>query len=116
MSKIITAPAILTSISYTKDGGMRLGFSTNELSQKDKLTISEFYQTFGWLAFKENAIDVLDMPKEDAEDKLKTPAKRLRNTLYVLATQEGIKKEHFELYYREKMEKIIDFVKNKLDK
>ena len=116
MSKIITVPAILTGISYTKDGGLRLGFSTQEMPAEEKLALAELYQTFGWLAFKENAIDVLDMPKEDAEDKQKTPAKRLRNTLFVLSQQEGVPKEKFELYYREHMEKLIDFVKAKLDK
>ena len=116
MSKIITVPSILTRISYTKDGGLSLGFSTQEMSNEDKMALSELYQTFGWLAFKSNQIDVLDLPTEDAEDKNKTPSKRLRAVLYVLAQQEGIPKDKFESYYREHMEKIIDFVKNKLDK
>ena len=115
MSKIITTPAILTRISYTKDGGLSLGFSTQELSADEKTIISELYQTFGHLAFKSNDIDLLDLPKEDAEDKNKTPSKRLRACLYVLSQQQGISKDKFELFYREKMEKIIEFVKNKLD-
>lgn len=116
MSKIITTPAILTAISYTKDGGLRLGFSTQEMTAEDKIALSELYQKFGWLAFKENAIDLLDMPMEEAEDKHKTPAKRLRATIFVLGQQQGIAKEKSELFYREKMENIIDWVKGKLDK
>lgn len=115
MSKIITVPAILTGISYTRDGGLRLGFSTQEMSAEDKLAMAELYQTFGHLAFRANQIDVLDMPVEDAEDKNKTPARRLRAVLYILSQQQGISKEKFELFYREKMEKIIDWCKNKLD-
>ncbi|MEK6885165.1 MAG: hypothetical protein AABY22_36375 [Nanoarchaeota archaeon] len=115
MSKIITIPAILSRISYTKDGGLSIGFSTQEMSPEDKLIVTELYQTFGWLAFKENSIDVFDMPKEDAEDKNKTPSKRLRSVLYVLSQQQGVPKEKFELFYREKMEKIIDWAKSKLD-
>ena len=54
------------------------------------------------------------VPLEAAEDKTKTPSKRLRATLYVLWQQTG-EQGDFEVFYREKMEKLIDFVKNKLD-
>ena len=115
MNKIITTPAILTRISYTKDGGLSLGFSTQEMTNEDKLALSELYQTFGFLAFKQNQIDISDLPKEDAEDRNKTPSKRLRAVLYVLLKQKGIKPDQFESFYREKMEQLITIIKDKLD-
>jgi len=113
--KLIKIQAILTRISYMKDGGLSLGFSTQEMSPEDKVVMAELYQTFGWLAFSPNQVDTTDMPTEEAEDKQKTPSKRLRSVLYVFAKQRGIKPENFEAWYREQMEKIIERVKTKLD-
>jgi hypothetical protein len=107
-------PAILTSISYTNDGGLRLGFHTNELSPEEKITAANFHQKFGYLLFKENSFQEVDIPKETAEDTTKTPSKRLRAVLFVNWQQEGIK-EDFEIYYRRQVEKIIEHIKTKLD-
>ena len=112
---IITTPAILTRISYTKDGGLSLGFITQELTPEEKLAWSLWYQDFGWLAWRSNEVKIEDIPEGDAEDKDKKPSKRLRNVLYVLAQQEGVPKKKFEAYYREKMDKIIEWVKGKLE-
>ena len=109
------APAILTSISHTTDGGLRLGFSTNELTPEDKLSAVLFHQKFGYILFKENPFQESEIPQEDAEDKTKTPSKRLRAVLFKLYQQSGGKKEEFEIYYRQQVEKIIDHLKSKLD-
>ena len=53
-SNIFTAPAILTRIAFLKDGGVSLGFSTNELSDEDKVIASKFFQKFGYVCFAEN--------------------------------------------------------------
>lgn len=111
--KTFRVPAILSRISFTKDGGISLGFQTQEITTEEKIIVSSFYGSFGWLLFAENPISLSDLPKEQAEDKQKTPSKRLRATLFVLAQQKGIK--DFEPYYREVMEKIISRVKVELD-
>lgn len=108
------APAILTSVSYTKDGGVRLGFTTNEMSDEDKLIIAKFFQKFGFVLFKSNEFTVEDIPKEDAEDTSKTPSKRLRAVLFLMWKQTG-EKGDFETYYRTQVEKVIEHLKNKLD-
>lgn len=108
------APAILTSVSYSKDGGVRLGFTTNELTDEDKVIIAKFYQKFGFVLFKSNEFTLEDVPKEQAEDKNKTPSKRLRAVLFLLWKQTG-EKGDFEAYYRTQIEKMIDVVKGKLD-
>jgi hypothetical protein len=106
--------AILTSLSMSADKGMRMGFSTNELTDEDRLLATKYHQQFGWLMFKPNPFTVEDMPKETAEDKNKTPSKRLRASLFILWKQEG-ENGDFEVYYREKMEKLIKYVQEKLD-
>lgn len=109
-----TTPAVLTSLSMTADGGLRMSFVTNELSDEDKLIATKYHQKFGYMAFSPNQFSLEDMPKEQAEDKHKTPSKRLRASLFVLYKQEGVT-EDFEVWYRRKMEKLIDYIKGKLE-
>lgn len=111
---IFQAPAILTSISYTKDNGVRLGFTTNELSDEEKVVVAKFFQKFGWVMFKSNEFSSSDLPLEQAEDKTKTPSKRLRATLFLLWKQTG-EKGDFETYYRSQVEAMIEKIKNQLD-
>lgn len=110
----VQVPAILTSLALTKDGGMRAGFVTNEITDEEKLILTKLHGQFGYLLFQPNQFSVDDLPTEQAEDKNKTPSKRLRASLFVLWQQEG-KKGDFENFYREKMEKLISFIKDKLD-
>jgi len=112
--KTIQVPAILTSISHTKDGGLRLGFTTQEIPPAEKLLISQFFQSFGYLLFKENQFQETDIPKEEAEEGQKSPSKRQRAVLFIKWKQES-KEPDFEIYYRRQIEKYIDLVKSKLD-
>ena len=107
-------PAILTGFSTRQDGGASIRFATNEISDEEFLVLKKFQGTFGFVLFKENAFKEEEVPKEDAEDKNKTPSKRLRACIFILWQQEG-SKGTFDAYYREKMEKLIEWVKGKLD-
>jgi len=109
------APAILTRISHLKDGGLSLGFSTNELSDQDKLIASQFFQKFGWVLFSESALMEKDIPKNPPTDENKSPAQRLRAVLFVLWEQKAEPKPDFETFYRLNVEKAIDRVKRLLD-
>ena len=106
--------AYLTGFSSLKDGGASIRFSTQELSGDDFKELHKAQNDFGWLVFKENDITVSDIPTEQAEDKNKTPSKRLRAVLFILWKQEG---EHgdFEMFYRDRTEKLINMIKAKLD-
>lgn len=111
---MLQVPAILTRFAAKVDGGASLGFATNEISDNDFLTIKMHHNKFGFLLFKENPYKSEDIPTENAEDKTKTPSKRLRASLFVLWKQLG-EQGDFELFYRDRMEKLINFVKEKLD-
>lgn len=110
----VQVPAILTSVSYSKDGGVRLGFSTQELSDEEKLTISKYHQQFGYLLFKPNPFNTEDIPAESAEDRTKTPSKRLRAVLFLLWKQSKSTTD-FDTYYKNQIEKMIEVIKEKLD-
>lgn len=114
MSRIFQAPAILTSISYTKDGGLRLGFTTNELTDESKIIASSFYNQFGFVLFKENAFTDDEVPKENAEGKYKSKGQHYRTVLYALWKNTGGEGD-FESYYSRHMERLIEGVKAELE-
>ena len=113
---IFQSEAILSSISYSKDGGVRLGFTTNELSDEGKLLIGTFYQKFGYVLFKSNKFESDTIPQEDATDSSKKPSQRLRASLYVLWEQKHKDKYlNFDDFYKSQMERFIGAVKEKLE-
>jgi hypothetical protein len=113
MDKItFTVPSTLTSISHTKDRGLRIGFITQELIPKEKYAIIAMHQCFGYLTFSPNEIQEADLPKGEATQG-KSKSKRLRNTLYCLWVKEG-SKGSFVSFYDEKMERLIEHYKKLL--
>ena len=44
---------------------------------------------------------------------VKTPSQRLRNVIYILYTQTD-QKDDFEVFYRRKVEELIDIIKSKI--
>jgi hypothetical protein len=114
MEKPFQAPAILNVGAPTKDGGMRGRFETNKLLDEEKLNLLSYDGKFGYIMFSPNQFTLDDLPKEQAEDKNKTPSKRLRASLFILWKQNG-EVGDFETFYRERMEKLIKFIQEKLD-
>jgi len=111
---MIKLEATFTSFGSRSDGSARLSFTTQELEGADFAELKDAQNQYGWLLFSENDVNLKDLPKEDAEDKNKTPSKRLRATLFVLWKQTS-ESGDFDAWYRIKMEKLIDIVKAKLD-
>lgn len=77
-------------------------------------------QKAGFLAFKSDPflseeMLVLDGLKADYDDTGKSPSTRLKAVLYRLWEKEPEGYEDFNLYYKFKMEKLIDHYKTKLD-
>jgi len=71
----------------------------------------------GWLCFAPNPDDI-EIPDEEAHLDEKSPSERLRSVLFVWFNQEVKNGKYvglFETFRREKMEKIIEGVKSKLD-
>ena len=109
------APAILNSISYTKDGGLRVGFVTNELPEDQKLIASHFHNKFGFVLFKENEFSQDDVPKQNASGKYISKSQQLRATLYVYWNKIG-QPNDFDTYYDNYMNKLINGIKTELKK
>ena len=113
MSKIFTAPSILTSIAYTRDKGLRITFVTQEIDDETRISAASYHGQFGQLAFKQSDIQADEIPDADVSDESKTPSQRLRAVLFVFWTQQG-SKGNFNEYYRKWIEVEIVKVKNKL--
>jgi hypothetical protein len=64
------------------------------------------------------AEDLINLPKFDKTkyDIGKSPSSRLRNVLFLVHKQKGGKKEDFEIFYMNAIERLIDHYKNQLDK
>ncbi len=111
---MIKIPAYLSGFSSRSDGSAGIRFTTQEISPDDFVNLKRDLNLFGWLVFKENGVQEEDIPDEDVSEG-KRPSQRLRAVLYVLHQQSGGKKEDFEGYYREQVNKIIEHIKGKLD-
>jgi hypothetical protein len=107
-------PGYLSGFSSRADGSAGLRFATQELPLGSFDVLHKLNGQFGWLLFSENEIQDEEIPTEDAEEGKKRPSVRLRAALFVLWTQTG-KPGDFEGFYRERMDKLITFVIDKLD-
>ena len=105
--------AILTRVASTADKALSLGIHTKELDPIEKVGIIEFHNKAGWLLFSANPIEDTDIPSARAEIGAKTPAQRLRGVLFVLWSQSD-KTDTFERFYEDKMEALIEKIKEKL--
>lgn len=111
---MIKLPAYIVGYNRKADRSCSIRLETQELTGEQLLELDKHYQAFGWFLFDENNISLKDIPEEEAEDKDKSPSKRLKAVIFILWKQSGSEGD-FNAYYREKMEKLINFIKEKLD-
>lgn len=102
---------------FNKDGSATLSFTTaQELSDDETMYVLNAGRRdeLGWLLWSPNKFQTDHLPKEQAPEGNKTPSQRLRAVLYILYQQEGAKGD-FEAFYNNRMEKLIEVIKAKLD-
>jgi hypothetical protein len=115
--KTIRTQAQITSLSSRADGSLRLSIITPELSSPEKVAVMEL---------QNQLIVALLTPEEFQTEEMvidkdldgKSPSNRLRNVLFVWwkKLQENDKtKDDFSLWYRNKVESIIDSIKLKIE-
>ena len=111
--KIIKTQAIITGIRAKVDKSLGLTISTPELKNLEK---AEFMELQGIKT--ELTIEPLDEKVETYEVKKemgsKTQGQRIRAIIYLLWKQDG-EKGDLDTYYREKTEKYINFLKEKIE-
>lgn len=112
--RAVVTQAIVTSATTRSDKSLSIRISTPELTADEKAVFFEL-QNVQCRMILEPVADGLEPAKEiKTEFDSKTSGQRLRGTLFVLWTQEN-RPGDFEDYYRQRMCKIIDWVKTKLE-
>lgn len=111
--KSIQTNAIITGIRARVDGSLGITLSTPELNPEEKVAFMELQNINCQTLFKplEEKTDLIEVK---GETETKTSSQRLRGCIYVLWEQQG-KNGEFEIFYKSYMEKIIDWVKSKLE-
>lgn len=117
--KTFQLPALLESFRTMADRGIKIVFSTGELSPEQVANIHYAFQKVGYLAFRPDPfataeLEELEKLKIDFDDTGKSPSQRLRNVLFrnFEINPEGYKT--FNDFYNAHMEKIINHYKKKL--
>lgn len=113
----IILPSQINPPRLRKDGSASIVFDSRELTAEEIFTIMSLRHSEGWLTFSPNEEEI-EIPQERAEVDEVSATQRLRNVLFVYYKQETEKGRYvglFENFKREKLEIIIQGVKNKLD-
>lgn len=115
--KSFQLPATFTTLRFTADGGLSIGFHTQELTAEQKLLVGEYHNKFGQLLFRPDTVQYTqdELPTEDVGFDGRSPSQRLRAVLYRVWESKG-KLGDSEIFYRQEMEKMIEHYKSKLPK
>jgi hypothetical protein len=112
--KSIFTQAIITGIRSKVDRSLGISLSTPELSTQEKALFMELQGINTEITIKPLDEKPEGIEKIDKEVGSKTQSQRLRAVIYILWEQEG-KQGMFDDFYRSYTEKIIDWIKSKLD-
>lgn len=112
--KAIRTEAQLTSFRSRSDGSVGFSGVTPEMSSNEKVALFDLQNVLVELLVYPKDTKDADVVEVQREMEGKSPGQRLRAVLFVLWKKEG-EKEAFELYYSLMMEKIIEWVKRRLD-
>jgi len=111
-------PAQLNKIETRTDGSIKVVLETQELNGDDMAALFGYRNLLGYITFTPNKVDHVEVPENaTAQDMGKSPSQRMRDTLYVLWQQSGKEKfDTFEQFYTVNMERIINQIKDRLEK
>jgi hypothetical protein len=112
--KALTCPVILTSASTRADGSLGLRLATPELKPDEKTAFFELQGSNLRMLLQPEEGEPAELKDVKGEFDTKTPSMRLRATLFVWWKQQQEPGE-FEDFYRRNMEKLIEYVKTKLN-
>ena len=121
MSKLITFNVEVETIQSRKDNTLKIVLGTQELSEGGKLfPLQNKLCTIGIVAneaLSQEDIEALQASKIKLDDvpNGKSPSQRMRNVLFILWQKNRGGYDDFNLFYLNRMDKIIDQIKAKLE-
>lgn len=112
---------MLEGISTLKDGTIKLTFETQELKPSDVGILFSYRKSIGYLAFKpetfeEDQIKMIESLKVDEFESGKSDSKRMRNVLFRLWQIDKCGYDDFNLYYKYRMNDLIEMLKSEFPK
>lgn len=121
MSKLITFNCQVETIQSRKDNTLKIILGTQELTEGGKLfPLQNKLCTIGIVAnesLSQEDIELLQSSKLGIDDipNSKSQSQRLRNVLFIYWKQNDGGYSDFNLFYQNRMDKIIDQIKSKLE-
>ena len=116
--EILQIPATISKIVTMGFKSLRLQIDTQEnLSEEQMQKIMPKYDQLGYFTFligNKISPDLLLEVPDIVQDNKKTPSQRMRNVLYIL-WKESNKNVSFDIFYINQMEKIIEWLKRKIN-
>lgn len=119
---MITLNAEIEGVSTRKDRTIKLSLGTQELKPNEAGKLFGLQNSLVHLAIKpapltQDEIELVKSSKIDIDDipEGKSPSQRLRNVLYRLWEQNNGGYEDFNLFYLNRIERLIEHYKQKLD-
>ena len=115
----ILKAVVFDGYTTRKDGSALLKFETGELAPSDVANLHALRNCAGVIGFSMKDTlsqkEIKDIETIDAEVESKTKSERLRNSLYILFTQKPEGFKDFKDFYADRMEKMIQKIKDKLE-
>lgn len=105
-------PATLVGGSFLKDRSMSVRFNTQELNTDEKLIVSEYMGTYGYLLFAPEPF--AEAPKEVPEKKGQSMSQMLRRKAFELF-KARTRQEEFEEWYKMLMNSIMATLDRKIE-
>lgn len=112
--KQIQTPAIIEGIRARKDRSLGLTITTPELSTQEKAIFMELQGINLNLLITPTDEPTPEQYKVDREMNQKTPSQRMRAILFILYKQDS-KDMDFQTFYEAQMEKLIVYLKSKIE-
>jgi hypothetical protein len=113
---MLKVPSSISKVQTLSDNTVRLIVDCQEMTPEDEAEIFKLRNQLGWFVFSvSETIMEADLPTEKLNfPGDKSPSQRLRAVLFRLWEQNNNGYKEFEGFYRGKIEKIIESIKEKL--
>lgn len=111
--KSIVTPAIIEGIRSRKDKSLGVSFTTPELSSVDKAAFMDLQSHNVRMVIEPMDEVSLETHTIDTDLNTKSQSVRMRSILFILWKQDDEGKD-FQTYYHDHTEKIINFLKEKI--
>lgn len=112
--KTIVVQTVIEGIRARKDGSLGVTFSTPELRPEEKTSFFELQNQNNEMTIKPLDESAPEEIRVDADLNHKSQSQRIRDVLFILWKKDPMGLE-FDEYYKRQTEKIINWLKSKID-